>query len=244
MTSQAPPSLGILQLERGVEPGTAGPTPAPGSMLSSLTFDFPTIFETVPGAWVENVVRGDPTLEPAYIAAARRLVERGAVAISSTCGFSIRHQPAVAASVNVPVVMSSLILLPGLLRQLAPQAKIGVLTYDSTYCDEGLLGIDEPAQRARVVVGGIEGGKYWHDELKRPTPPTDVAAMKADVGNCVARLRMSHPRIAAILFECAGFPIVAPEIRRVAKLPVYDITSLCRMTMLSISSVAPNRGAT
>jgi hypothetical protein len=66
-------------------------------MVNPATFEFPVISETVTGAWVENVVRGDPALEPAYIAAARRLVERGAIAISSNCGFSIRHQPAVAA---------------------------------------------------------------------------------------------------------------------------------------------------
>ncbi|WP_309143232.1 hypothetical protein [Bradyrhizobium cajani] len=180
-------------------------------------------------------MRGDPALEPAYIAAAQRLVERGAVAISSTCGFSIRHQRAVAASVNVPVVMSSLLLLPALLRQSAPQAKIAVLTYDSAHCGEDLLGIDDPGQRARIVIGGIEGGKFWHDELKRPAPPTDVAAIQADVAACVARLRSAHPDIATILFECAAFPAVAPAIRRVVKLPVYDITDLCRMTMASIA---------
>ncbi|WP_347339247.1 hypothetical protein [Bradyrhizobium ivorense] len=203
-------------------------------MLSSATFDFPTISETVAGAWVENVVRGDPALEPAFIAAARRLVERGAVAISSTCGFSIRHQQAVAASVNVPVVMSSLLLLPSLLRQLSPRGKIAVLTYDSNHCGEDLLAIDDPDDRAKVVIGGIEGGKFWHDELKRPAPPTDVAAIETDVAACIARLHASHPDIAVILFECAAFPVVAPAIRRIAKLPVFDIASLCRMTMASI----------
>lgn len=234
MTSEAPRSLGILHLERGLPPGAKPPTPAPGSMLSSATFDFPTISETVAGAWVENVVRGDPALEPAFIAAARRLVERGAVAISSTCGFSIRHQRAVAASVNVPVVMSSLLLLPSLLHQLPPLGKIAVLTYDSNHCGEDLLAIDDPRDRARVVVGGIEGGKFWHDELKCPAPPTDVAAIETDVAACVARLRALHPDIAIILFECAAFPVVAPAIRRIAKLPVYDIAGLCRMTMASI----------
>lgn len=41
---------------------------------------------------METVVRGDPELESAYVTAAQRLVARGAVAISSDCGFSIRHQ--------------------------------------------------------------------------------------------------------------------------------------------------------
>ncbi|MGF6313346.1 hypothetical protein ABIB82_007508 [Bradyrhizobium sp. i1.8.4] len=235
MTSQIPRSIGILALERGVPPGAKPPTPLPGSMLNSATFNLPIISETVAGAWVENVVRGDPALEPAYIAAARRLVERGAVAISSTCGFSVRHQPAVAASVNVPVVLSSLLLLPVLLRQLPPPAKIAVLTYDSTHCGEDLLGLDDLGERARIVIGGIEGGKFWHDELRRPAPPVDVAAIETDVAACVARLRAAYPEIATILFECAAFPIVAPAIRRIAKLPVYDITDLCRMTMACIA---------
>ncbi|WP_008545049.1 hypothetical protein [Bradyrhizobium sp. CCGE-LA001] len=204
-------------------------------MVDPATFDFPVISETVEGAWVENVVRGDPTLERAYVAAARRLVERGAVAVSSNCGFSIRHQAAVAASVNVPVVMSSLLLLPALLRQLVPTNKIAVLTYDSTHCGDDLLGLNDPADRARIVVGGIEGGKFWRDELKRPAPPVDVAAIETDVAACVARLRVKDPQISTLLFECAGFPLVAAAIRRISKLPVYDITSLCRLTIASVA---------
>ncbi|VIO70641.1 hypothetical protein CI1B_32950 [Bradyrhizobium ivorense] len=137
-------------------------------------------------------------------------------------------------SVSVPVVMSSLLLLPALLRQMPPHAKIAVLTYDSTHFGDNLIEIDDPAERARIVIGGVEGGKYWHDELKRPAPLIDVAAMESDVSDCIKRIRASHPEIAAILFECAGFPIVAMAIRRMVKLPVYDIISLCRITMASL----------
>lgn len=235
MTSPAVRSIGILNLERGASPGSSPPPPRPGSMLDPASFNFPLITETVAGAWVENVVRGDPALEPAYVGAARRLVARGAVLISSTCGFSIRHQQAVAASVGVPVVMSSLLLLPTLLRYVPPASKIGVLTYDSNHCGEGLLGIDDPAERARIVIGGIEGGKFWHDELKRPPPPIDVASIESDVGARIRSLRDSHPEIAAILFECAAFPMVSPAIRRQAKLPIYDITDLCRLMIASVT---------
>lgn len=224
-------SLGILCLERGPSPPGATSLPVPGTMRSSATFKFPTIFETVPGAWVENIVRGDPALEEPYVTAAKRLVERGAIAISSNCGFTVRHQAAVAAAVNVPVLMSSLLLLPTLLRQFPSRAKVLVLTYDSTHCSEDVLGIENTVERARIVIGGIEGGKFWQDELKRPVPPIDAAAMEADVIACVGRLRAAHPEVAAILFECAGFPIVAPAIRRITGLPAYDITDLCRLTM-------------
>ncbi|MCP3461034.1 hypothetical protein [Bradyrhizobium sp. CCGUVB23] len=227
-------SLGILELERGLPPDMPRPTPAFGSLRHPATFQRPAIFETVPGAWVENVVRGDPSLEGAYVQSAQRLVSRGAIAISSNCGFSVRHQAAIAAAVNVPVVMSSLLLIPTLLRQLPASAMMAVLTYDSAHLTEDLLDLEEAAQRARIVIGGIEGGEFWHNELKRPVPPTSVASIESDVKACVARLRTAHPEIGAILLECAGFPIVAPTIRRLAKLPVYDIVSLCCTTIAAL----------
>ncbi|WP_036264041.1 hypothetical protein [Mesorhizobium sp. WSM2561] len=129
--------------------------------------------------------------------------------------------------------MSSLLLVPMLLRQLPPTAKLAVVTADSTHCSEDLLGVSDPADRSRVIIGGIEGGKALQNELMRPPIPTDVAVLEEDVAACVARLRAAHPEIAGILFECTGFPLVAPAIRRLTNLPVYDITGLCRMMIAS-----------
>lgn len=239
MSSRNPYPLGILDIERGGTP----PKSARGGIFHPDTFDFPLVIETVEGGWVEDIVRGNPALQPAFIAAAHKLVAQGAVAITSTCGFSIRHQEALAAAVNVPVVTSSLLLLPLLLRQLPQRAKVAVLTYDSTHCSDDLLGLADSRERARVVIGGIEGGKYWHDGFKRPIPPTDVSAIKADVSARIAVLREAHPEIAAILFECTAFPAIAGGTRRSTNLPIYDITDLCRITMASVApATAPNEG--
>ncbi|WFU31346.1 hypothetical protein QA635_33035 [Bradyrhizobium brasilense] len=228
-------SLGILSLERGTPPGAKPRAPLPGSLMNPATFDFPVISETVEGAWADRVVQGDPALEPAYIAAGRRLVERGAVAISSNCGFSIRYQLGVAASVNIPVVMSSLLLVSTLLRELPSAAKLAILTADSNHCGQDLLGLDNRAERARVVIAGIEGGTFWQNEMKRPPPWTEISDIEADVIRCLARLRETHPEIATILLECTAFPLIAPTIRKLTGLPTYDITTLCRMTLASIA---------
>ncbi|MBM7487840.1 hypothetical protein ACVWWI_006609 [Bradyrhizobium sp. USDA 3686] len=235
MATQPQPSLGILNLERGEPSGTTPRTPLPGGLMSPATYNFPVISETVEGAWADRVIRGDPALEPAYIAAAERLVARGAVAIGSNCGFSIRHQAAVAASVKVPVAISSLLLTPTLLRELPKSAKLAVLTADSNHCGEDLLGIDDPADRKRIVIGGIEGGLFWQNEMKRPPPRTEIAEIEADVLACVAKLRDAHREIAAFLFECTGFPLVAPAVRRLTGLPTYDVTTLCRLTLASVT---------
>ncbi|MBE1711808.1 MULTISPECIES: hypothetical protein [Mesorhizobium] len=216
-------ALGIIGLEIGLPPREF-PPPQPESVFNPATFDFPIIIETAAGALEERVIPGDASLEPAYIAAARRLVERGAVAITGDCGFSIRYQAAVAASVEVPVAMSSLLLAPTLLRQLPADAKLAVVAADSRHCGKELLGIDSSAE-ARVVIGGIEGDAW----------PAGVVEMESEVAACVARLGAAHPGIAALLFECTLFPMVTSAIRRRTGLPIYDAATLYRMTFASVA---------
>ncbi|MER9690200.1 hypothetical protein [Mesorhizobium sp. M0139] len=244
MSSQTSSSLGILQLECRLPiealPSVTGVT---GSIQQPTTFDFPVVMETVPGAWADDVICGDPALESGCVTAARRAVERGAVVITSDCGFFIRHQEAVAASVNVPVVMSSLLLVPTLLRQLPRAAKLAVVTADSRHCTHDLLGLAGPAERSRVAIGGIEDGEwfrnvmtYWsRDERKAAAPPIRESDLKADVAACVMRMRAAHPEIAAVLFECTGFPAVGSAIRRITGLPTYDVETLYRMTLASVA---------
>lgn len=235
MVSQSAPALGILSLERGLAPGEAPAAPRPGSVLNPATFDFPIIIETVPGAWADRVLQGDRSLESSYIAAAQRLVERGAAAITSGCGFAAWYQSAVASSVHVPVALSSLLLVPAVLRQLPAATKLAVVTADATNCSYDLLGIGDPAERARIVIAGVEGGKFMQNEMLRPPPPTAVADIRAEFVTCIQKLCDGHPDVAAIVFECTAYPVIKSAIRRVTKLPIYDIGTLCRTTMASIS---------
>ncbi|UXN57586.1 hypothetical protein [Phyllobacterium zundukense] len=219
-----------------LEPGFMIDAPSPvGSLHHPATFEFSTIRETVPGAWAEVVVRGDPALETPFVAAAQRLAERGASAITADCGFSIRHQAAVAAAVDVPVAMSALMLVSMILRQLPAEAKLAVLTFDATHCGKELLDISDPSEQARVVIGGLERTQTWENEMKRPPEPTDAAILQQDVCACIEKLRQIHPEIRAILLECTMFPRIAQSVRRYTGLPVYDITTLCRMVMESVT---------
>lgn len=233
MTENFTRPLGILGLEFAIAPGVAPPPAREGSLFHPVSFDIPTISETVTGAWAENVIRGDPALEPAFIAAARRLEERGALAITADCGYSLRHQAAVAASVKVPVALSSLLLAPSLLRQLPKSAKLAVIAADSTQLSHDLLGIDD-TDRARVVIGGIEGGTFWRNEMEKPSPVTEMADIATEVDACIRELLQQNTEIAAILFECTGFALVTKEIRRTTPLPIYDILSLNRMVIASL----------
>ncbi|MBY3468741.1 hypothetical protein HFN80_33000 [Rhizobium laguerreae] len=224
--------LGILDLEPGSDPNGS---PVAESLHDPSIFAFPTIREAVAGAWADVVVRGDPSLEGPYIAAAQRLVSRGATAITADCGFSIRHQAAIAAAVPVPIAVSALLLTPMIVRQLSGGAKLAVLTFDYTHFETELLGLSDPADISRVVVGGIENTPTWENEMARPPVRTDLSGLREDVCSCVERLREKHPEIRALLLECTMFPRIAQSLRQSTGLPVYDITTLSRMLMESIT---------
>ncbi|RWF80009.1 MAG: hypothetical protein EOQ36_33265 [Mesorhizobium sp.] len=206
--------LGVLDLWNGHPPGT---TPQ--------TFDGrPVISEAVPGAWWQAVLDDEPGLYSAYAEAARRLVDRGAVAISSGCGFTVRYQEAVAAAVKVPVSTGSLLFAPTVIRHLPPQTKLGVLTAHEKYVGTDLLGVlHDPAERARVVVDGISGSLLVKGELMCPTVElgTDEDTER-HLTAAVHRLRAAHPDIGAFIFECSEFPRPAPKLRRMTGLPIYD----------------------
>ncbi|WFU80534.1 hypothetical protein QA645_39765 [Bradyrhizobium sp. CIAT3101] len=232
MASISTSCLGILDFER--EPSWVRPTPQPGSLMSAETYGFPVVIESVKGSTVDRTMGGDLTLVPAYVAAARKLVEQGAVAIGSNCGFAIRYQTAVAAAVDVPVVLSSLVLLPAMLRQLAPSTQIGVVTSDSTLFAEDLLGVTDPAERARIVVVGIEGGNMSRNSAMNR--PTELSEIRQDVDTCVKRLLETNPRVGALLFTCTLFPAITPAIRRRFGRPIYDISTACRLALESAVS--------
>ncbi|MEY9161068.1 hypothetical protein [Bradyrhizobium japonicum] len=232
MASYRTGCLGILDFDR--EPGWVRPTPPPGSLMSPDTYGFPVAIESVNGSTVDRTMSGDLTLVAAYIAAARKLVERGAVAIGSNCGFAIRYQGAVAAAVDVPVMLSTLVLLPALLRQLPASAQIGVVTSDSTLFAEDLLGITDRAERARVVVVGIEGGNMSRNSAMNR--PTELAEIEEDVDGCVKRLLDTNPKVGALLFTCTLFPAITPAIRRKFGRPIYDISTACRLALESAVS--------
>jgi hypothetical protein len=228
-------TLGILDLERGSD---IWPAPPDGAMDNPSTWLFPTIRETVRGAWVENVVRGDPAMQMAFLEAASRLAERGAAAVTTTCGFTRRYQEALARHLRVPVATSSLLLLPSLL-EIHPHGKIAVLTYDSRYLDNTLLALDDAADRSRVVIGGVDDGVYWKNEIAKPPRPTDPAQLESDVWHCFQKLQEQHRDMRAILFECCGFPPTAMRVRERSGLPVYDIVTLCRSIMQAVETGRP-----
>jgi hypothetical protein len=222
------PVLGILALENA-------PLRIPGAMGNPATFPYPTRHRTVPGAWVEGVLRGDRELGAAYVDAAWRLVDEGVAAITTNCGFTVVYQARLAAEIHVPVATSSLLLLPMLARLLPEGRAIGLVTYDARSLTAahlraaGLSGDDPP-----VVIAGIDGTDTWA-KLAQPAPSIHPDDLERDVLAVVRRMLGAHPAISLVLLECAAFCPVAPRVREETNRPVFDFVTLANLLMASVA---------
>ena len=106
--------LGILMLE-------ARFPRIPGDMGNGTTWPFPVLYRVVRGASPEKVVlKGAPGCCRTSSPRPQELVDLGAEAITTNCGFLSLFQTELAAAVGVPVATSSLMQVPWVQATLPP----------------------------------------------------------------------------------------------------------------------------
>jgi hypothetical protein len=202
-------TLGVVMLD------TAFPRPL-GDIGNPSSFPFPVAYETVPSATVNRIVasRPDPALLAPFVAAGLRLVGRGCGRITTSCGFLVLWQAALAQALGVPVLASSLLILPRL-----PGA--GVLTFDPA-----LLGAAHLAAAGASIASPVEGLKP-EDSLYRTIvedrAELDQAAAESEVIAAGRRLLGRAPGISSIVLECTNFGPYRAALAEALKLPVHGI---------------------
>jgi Asp/Glu/hydantoin racemase len=211
--------LGILMLE-------ARFPRIPGDMGNGETWPFPVLFRVVRGASPEKVVlQGARGLLPAFIEAARDLVDLGAEAITTNCGFLSLFQAEMAAAVAVPVATSSLMQVPWVQATLPPGQRVGVITVSRGSLTPAHL--DAAGVPRDVPVEGTEDGReFFRVLIRAEKQDMDVALAEADILEAGRRLVARHPEVGAIVLECTNMPPYAAALREEIGLPVYDIYTL------------------
>jgi Asp/Glu/hydantoin racemase len=216
----------------------------PGDMGNAATFPFPVRYQRIPGASPDLVVRrGAAGLLDAFIDGARALEQEGVGAITTNCGFLVKHQSELAAAVRVPVLTSSLLLVPLVHRMLPPGRRVGILTVNAgTLGDEHLrgagIGRDVP-----IAVAGLEGEKEFTRVLLGDEAELDVDQARDEHVRVARRLVTDHPDIGALVLECTNMPPYTPDIQRVTGLPVFDIVSLVTLAHGALAAGLPPRPA-
>lgn len=223
--------------ELSSEPGSALSEESRG-LLGLLMVDDPISPEVVaePPYLVTRIVEGctverliyaaDTTLEAPMVAAARALVADGARAITGNCGFMMRHQAAVRNAVDVPVLLSSLLLAPMLLACIGDGSKLGIVTASLPSLTDDLLREAGVLNPARIVMADLGDKTALKSAYLDYSAEPDLLMIEQETIEVSRQLMAAHPDVAMILLECTVLPAFAASVQQAVGVPVVDIVSL------------------
>ena len=202
----------------------------PGDVGNASTYPFPVIYKTVPGVTLSRLIEErDLSLTEAVINAAKELEELGVRAISSDCGYMILFQKQVAEKLSIPVIMSSLIMLPMLERTIGPDQKIGVICANRKRLTPDLLDAAGVKDKANIVIIGMEEKPYFRAPILDEKNILDSDKIEKEIVEKATELVTSSPEISSILLECSNMPPYAHAVQKVTGRPVFDFTTLINL---------------
>jgi hypothetical protein len=218
--------VGILMFERAAD---AYYRPLiPGSVGNASTWTVPARYKTMYGVNFSRIIgpRADEAADD-VVKCAKELVREGAQLITSSCGFMIRYQDVLRAAVDVPVLLSSLVLGPFLERVLPQGKALGIVTADAPSLTPELLKIAGITMNPeRVVIAGLEKCHVFASTWLTNTGDFDYDATEKEVLDTTIALVKKRPDIGMLLLECSELPPYAAAVQRATGLPVYDYTSM------------------
>jgi len=216
--------LGVIILD-DVYPGF------PGDVRNASAYPFPIQFEIAEGLDIQKLVVDEdksPCLEP-MLKAARKLEKMGCRAIIGECGYFAYFQREVAASVKVPVFMSSLLQIPLAQQIIHPYQVVGVLMADTRYLTDRHLESVGVRLGTNYVIGGAmddfechEFDNLWTKELRPALPAADYAKAEAEFLMVAKRFFNQYTNMGAMVLECTGFPPFARTLQREIDIPIFS----------------------
>jgi Asp/Glu/hydantoin racemase len=196
-----------------------------GDVGNTTSYPFPVTFKKVTGATVPRVVtQGDPTLLPLFIDAAKELEREGVRAITTSCGFLILFQDALANAVTVPVFTSSLLMVPLVHRLLGSHQQVGLITADASALTLRHLqaaGIDS----IPLAVAGMQDQPEFARAILGDSITLDPAKVTQEMIHVGQKLITTHPKIGALVLECANMPPHTHALHNATGLPVFDLNN-------------------
>lgn len=198
----------------------------PGNVANASTFDFPVLYRVLRGRGLE-ILSADPSLLDPIIEAGRELQGQGVRAVVGSCGYLGFYQQEVAAALDVPTFLSSLLQVPIILTSLGPTQRLGIICASSESQFPEVLRACGVEDRSRLVIVGAEGLPEFQNIL-HCTGHLDSGALERELVELAGGLVQSHPDIGALLLECSDMPPYAWAIQEALRIPVFDYTTMIR----------------
>jgi len=200
-----------------------------GDIGNAETWNYPVLFKKVENAYPEKIVKdlSDDFLHP-FIEAAKELEDNGVKAITTSCGFLAPFQDRLANAVSIPVYTSSLVQVPVVCNMVGSNAKVGILTVNSSsLSEEHLKSVNIDINR--VVVEGMETREEFVRFTLQNSDYVDVNKCKEELVDGALQIKNNNPEVQALVLECTNMPPYSDDIRKATGLPVFDIVTFTNM---------------
>ena len=216
-------SVGIMKFE-----GKRYPL-LPGDVANPTSYPFPVLIREIPG--VSNnpyppLTNNDGSYTQVVqkcIDEAIRLEQDGVDSIAMCCGFFSLIQPIIAAAVTVPVLTSSLIMIPVIHQMIKPEQSLVVVTASKKLLSKeffSAIGVD---LNNRIIVAGLDNSAVFNAMcLGGKAISYETDDLRDDVLLAIQQAQKSDPNIGAILLECTTLPPFAAYLKEQTTLPVFD----------------------
>jgi hypothetical protein len=216
--------LGVMLLD-DVYPGF------PGDVRNASGYPFPIQYEIITGVDIKKLVVDDNKILclPPIIRAAQKLEKLGCRAIVAECGYFAYFQREVAASVKVPVFMSSLLQVPLAQQIVGSQRVVGILMANAQHLtDHHLESVGIRLGSNYVIGGAMDDGRcqefdhLWTAGLRSNPPAADYAKAEAEFLTVATEFYKQYPKMGAMVLECTGFPPFARALQREINIPIFS----------------------
>lgn len=204
-----------------------------GDAGNAASWPFPVLIERVAGAFAQPVVKGQFATVLPFVEAGRKLVQHGAIALTTTCGFLVRYQRQLQSEFTTPVLTSTLTQFARLQAALVG-TRVAILTIDATALDASVRSLAGIAGDALVFA--LPRDSHFVSAILGGIVPLAIDKAEAEWVNLALNCQRDHPDIGLWLFECANMPPYAAAITRATGRPVYDALTLGRELFAAASA--------
>ncbi|KQW54760.1 MULTISPECIES: aspartate/glutamate racemase family protein [unclassified Ensifer] len=206
----------------------------PGNVGNATTYDFPVRFQEVRGASIDRLLnQRDPALRDVFIEAAVELQNRGVKAITGACGFMAYFQEEVAAAVDIPVFLSSLMQIP--FMHAAAGGSVGIITANASRLTPRHFEASNVPGHIPLAVAGMEGQTEFREAILEEKGTLDSAQIEREVTEVARKLVEDNPDVRSILLECSDLPPYAHAVQTATGRPVFDFITMINHVQQSVA---------
>ena len=213
-------SVGIIYIEDVYYPFV------PGNVVNAYSYDFPGRRRGVPGLDIDRLFAADDSIADDIIKLGEHMIQyEGIRAMCSACGFFGNFHSEVAEALDIPVALSTIVMVPWIRSMIKPSQKIGILTADASSLKPKLFKSCRVGDTSDLIIKDMRHEKNFSAILEY-RGKFDNAAVHQEITAKAMELLEENADIGAILLECSDMPPYAYAVQAATQLPVFDYITL------------------